>query len=104
VSDMDADIDATNPNTQDRALTLAGALDSTARILVPIGHGLKPGMTLTFSQDIGGPRMVTSVTATTIVIRNLTRRERLAAWLREVRYRAVRLWWRAWDAVAGRVA
>ena len=48
--------------------------------------------------------MVTSVTATTVVIRNLTRRERLTAWLREVRYRAVRLWWRAWDAVADRVA
>lgn len=98
---------ATNANryawTED-FLALAGALDSTARITVPIGHGLKPGMTVKFSQDIGGPRMVTSVTATTVVIRNLTRRERLTAWLREVRYRAVRLWWRAWDAVGDRVA
>lgn len=46
----------------------------------------------------------TSVTATTVVIRNLTRRERLTAWLREVRYRVVRLWWRACDAVGSRVA
>ncbi len=102
MSDMEADIDATSPNTQDRALALAGALDSTARISVHAGHGIKPGMLIAFSNDAGGPRMVTSVTATTVVVRNLTSRERFMAWMADQWRRVVRLWWRAWDAVADR--
>lgn len=100
--DMDADFDATNPQTRERVLALAIALDCSARIAVPIGHGLKPGMAVTFSH--GGPHIITSVTATTCVVRAMTRRERWTCWLHEAWRRAVRLWWRAWDAVADRVA
>jgi hypothetical protein len=91
--DMDAYIDATNPRTQRLVLALAKSMDCSARITVPMGHGLKPGMSVTFSHG-GGPHLITSVTATTCVVRAMTRRE---AWRR-----AVRLWWRAWDAMAER--
>lgn len=100
--DMDADFDATNPQTRERVLALAIALDCSARIAVPIGHGLKPGMAVTFSH--GGPHIITSVTATTCVVRAMTRRERWTCWLHEAWRRAVRLWWRACDAVGSRVA
>jgi ABC-type uncharacterized transport system permease subunit len=79
--------------------------DDAVRITTLIGHGLKPGMAVTFSHGataVAG--IITSVTATTCVIRAMTRRERVMLWLSKVRYRAVRLWWRAWDAVADRVA
>lgn len=75
------------------------------RITTLIGHGLKPGMAATFSHGattVAG--IITSVTATTCVIRAMTRRERWTYRMHEAWRRAVRLWWRAWDAVADRVA
>lgn len=101
--DMDADFDATNPRTRRLVLALAKSMDCYARITVPMGHGLKPGLAVTFSHG-GGPHLITSVTATTCVVRAMTRRERWACWLHEAWRRAVRLWWRACDAVGSRVA
>lgn len=79
--------------------------DDAVRITTLIGHGLKPGMAVTFSHgatNVAG--IITSVTATTCVIRAMTRRERWALRTNDAWRRVVRLWWRAWDAVGDRVA
>ena len=101
---MEADFDATNPQTRGLVLALAESMRCSARIHVGEGHGLKPGMLVTIYGVPCGPRTITSVTATTCVVRASTLYERKKCQMRNAWRLAVRLWWRAWDAVAERVA